>query len=142
MDEVLEGVTVRAPAPAVWVSLVDVDARGQWRSDLELEPVEGGSVLERWTDERGEAMTTAGSVVELVPERRVRMTWRDDGWPASTEVEISLDPVEDGTVVTVRHRGWAALPDAAGLVAAHRAGWRMHLEDLRRHAEASHGSER
>ena len=137
MDEVLEAVTVRAPAPAVWASLVDPQRRQRWWSYLELEPVEGGGVLERWRDEGGKSLTTTGTVVEVVPERLLRMTWRDDGWPASTEVELTLAPIEDGTSVTVRHRGWAALPDPTGLVAAHAGGWRAHLEELRRHTEAS-----
>jgi hypothetical protein len=35
----------------------------------------------------------------------------------------------------VRHVGWESLPGAAALVAAHREGWRLHLDALRRFVE-------
>ena len=139
-DEVLVSVAIRGPAPAVWAAIVDPDRRRGWWSYLDLDPVEGGRVVERWQRSDGEAVTTTGSVLEVVPERLLRMAWRDDDWPASTTVEIALAPAPDGTVVTVRHHGWAPLPDPAGLAAAHRDGWRAHLEALRRHVEAGDGA--
>jgi uncharacterized protein YndB with AHSA1/START domain len=134
-DAVVVSELVRSPAPAVWASIMDGDRRRRWWSYLDLEPVEGGRVVERWTTDGGQPMTTTGSVVEVVPEQRLRMTWRDDDWPAATEVEIALAAAPDGTTVTVRHRGWASLPDSAGLAEAHRVGWRAHLEALGRHVE-------
>ena len=87
MDEVLEAVTVRAAVPAVWASLVDPDGRRQWWSYLELEPAEGGSVLERWTNEGGEAMTTTGGVLHA------------GGVPQAAEFE-AVSPVR--TVIVIR----------------------------------------
>ena len=87
---------------------------------------------ERWTDAAGHELRTTGEVLEVDPPRLLRLSWKDDGWPASTEVELRLEPRPEGTLVTVRHSGWAALPDAGTLVGEHRAGWRAHLDDLRR----------
>jgi uncharacterized protein YndB with AHSA1/START domain len=42
-----------------------------------------------------------GTIEEVVPGRRLQWSWRtDDGLP--TQVEIELEPVDDGTALTVR----------------------------------------
>ena len=134
-DEVVERVEVRAPASEVWDAVVDGVRRGRWWSHLELEPVAGGRLVERWTASTGRTVTTTGAVLELVPERLLRLSWRDDDWPAPTTVELTLTPSPLGTTATVRHAGWGALPDPAGLATAHGEGWRAHLQALRRHVE-------
>ena len=78
-------------------------------------------------------MLTNGSVLEIIPARRMRLAWSDDDWPAATEVEISLTEVDRGTVVRVLHVGWEHLPGGQQLAGEHAAGWRMHLSDLRDH---------
>lgn len=40
-----------------------------------------------------------------------------------------------GTVVRIRESGWQRLDDSQALAADHRAGWRVHLTNLRRHLE-------
>ena len=119
-----EAVVVPAPPERVW-SLV-IHPAGWWPY-LELDAVPGGRFEERWQE-----IVTSGDVLDVDPPRLLRLSWKDEGWPAATEVELRLEPAAEGTLVTVRHTGWAALPDAETLVAGHRAGWRMHLEDLRR----------
>lgn len=127
---VVESVTVTAPPRRVWHAVVDARARAAWWPWLDLDATVGSRFEERWTDGAGNAVVTSGLVVEAVPARRLRLTWADDGWPAATEVEITLGRVAGGTVVTVVHGGWDALPDGEALAAAHRAGWRAHLRDL------------
>jgi predicted DNA-binding transcriptional regulator YafY/uncharacterized protein YndB with AHSA1/START domain len=133
-DDVLvvhEAVVVPAPRPAVWGAFVDPVGRARWWPYLHVDPTPGGRMEERWTDPHGHEVLTSGQVVEVVAPRLLRLTWSDDGWPAATEVELRLEPQRRGTLVSVRHAGWASLPDAQRLVADHRAGWRAHLDDLR-----------
>ena len=73
----------------------------------------------------------SGRFVEVDPPHRVSFTW---GWedapftvpPQSTEVEVSLTPEGDETVVRLTHR---RLPAPA--IAFHRAGWEHFLPRLR-----------
>ncbi len=130
--EVRETALVPAPPERIWALIAEPDGRAGWWPYLELDATPGGRMEERWTDAGGNEMRTAGEVLEVDPPRLLRLTWKDDGWPATTEVELRLEREGDATRVTVRHSGWAALPDALTLVGDHRAGWRAHLDDLRR----------
>jgi uncharacterized protein YndB with AHSA1/START domain len=123
--EVSESVLVPAPPQRVWWWITDAEGRAAWWPYLDLDARPGGRMEERWND-----VVTAGEVVEVDPPRLLRLTWKDGGWPAATEVELRLEPEQGATRVSVRHSGWAALPDAGSLVAAHRAGWKLHLDDL------------
>ncbi len=123
---------VPAPPERVWDAIVDDARRGAWWSYLRLDARPGGRLEERWTDALGAEVVTSGEVVDAVPLRGLRLTWADEGWPAATVVDISLEPCPAGTAVTVRHTGWDRLPGGDALAAAHAAGWRAHLDDLRR----------
>src|SRR5204862_4270471 len=76
----------------------------------------------------GGGRVMSGRFVEVDPPRRVAFTW---GWehdlyavpPQSTEVEVSLVPGDDITIVRLVHR---RLPDAAATT-LHRAGWAHYL---------------
>lgn len=130
-----EHITISAPPNAVWPALIDAEARKKWWSYLELDPVIGGRFAERWTGPDGVDVVTSGAITELAPERLLRLTWSDADWPASTYVEITLEAVDAGTLVRVRHTGWDRLPDGARLADEHRSGWRTHLDNLRHHVE-------
>lgn len=106
---------------------MDGRQRASWWSHLELDARPGGALLERWNDGTGREQATRGEVVETDPPWRLRATWRDDGWPAATEVTISLTAERGQTWIRLSHRGWDALPDGDALRAAHRDGWRSHL---------------
>ena len=130
-DVVQEERAIDAPARAVWEALVDPEQRREWWSYLELDPVVGGQLTERWVGRNGEEVLTTGVVTEVVPARLLRMTWADEGWPAQTEVEIALLQSDGATTVRIRHAGWRLLPDGRRLAEEHRAGWRLHLSNLR-----------
>lgn len=72
----------------------------------------------------------AGEFVEVVPNERVVFTfgWDLPGHPipaGSTQVEITLTPVGDTTLLRLTHRG---LPDDA--ISDHLAGWSYYLGRL------------
>lgn len=113
---------IPASPDAVWHALADDDVRARWWSYL---TVDGCSFVERW----GDGQVTRGEVLEVVPAARLRCSWQDDGWPSCTEVTIELAAATDGgTRVVLTHTGWDVLPDGAALEAAHREGWRRHLD--------------
>lgn len=128
-------VDVRSDAASVWTALVVDEHRREWWPHLAMRAELGGALLEEWQDEEGHRQRTRGEVVDLEPERRIRCSWQDDGWPAGTEVEIALVDRAGGTRVVLRHTGWRSLPDGRQLLKAHRMGWSMHLANLKSYVE-------
>jgi uncharacterized protein YndB with AHSA1/START domain len=132
-----ESVTVAAPAGQVWHALVDASARSGWWGYLDLDARPGGRFEERWTDAQGRRVSTHGRVTEVGEGRVLRLTWKDEDWGRSTDVEILIEDAATGATVQVRHTGWERLPDGAALAEEHRGGWRMHLDNLRAYLDRS-----
>ena len=66
----------------------------------------------------------------------MRRTWQDDDWPAETEVAFALAADGDRTELRLTHGGCTRLgAPGPALRAAHVAGWRKHLADLRDYVE-------
>jgi uncharacterized protein YndB with AHSA1/START domain len=133
--DVAEEELIAAPSDVTWRALVDADQRRQWWSYLDLDPVVGGRFTERWTGPDGKEGVTAGSVLEVIDRRLLRLTWSDADWPTPTTVDITMSPMPEGTLVRVRHSGFERLPDGRRLAGEHAAGWRAHLSNLRSVAE-------
>jgi uncharacterized protein YndB with AHSA1/START domain len=79
-----------------------------------------------------------GEVLEIDPPDRVVFTWGfRDGTngiePGATRVAITLEEVDDGTLLTFEHDGF----DAAEQAGAHRGGWRYYLALLTEAASAA-----
>jgi uncharacterized protein YndB with AHSA1/START domain len=139
-DAVELEITIQAPVETVWQTLVSAEHRRGWWSYLELEPRPGGLVIERWRNDAGREVTTAGEVLELESPHRLRCTWRDDDWSAATQLELDLRSEDATTRVRLRHVGWERLgEDGARLAAAHRVGWQTHLENLKAFVEGQSG---
>lgn len=80
-------------------------------SAMRFEPGVGGRLLEVYDDDATDAFEL-GRVSIWEPPRRLvfEMGGRDFGPGESTEVEVTFDGLEDGTRVTVVHRGFGRLP--------------------------------
>lgn len=133
-----ESITIRAPARLVWRALVDPGVRFRWWGYLDLDPVVGGRVTEVWEGPDG-TMHTNGVITAMEEERMLRMDWADEGWDSTADVLFELRPFDGagGTVVRLRETGLGRLPGGAAIAEEHRAGWRMHLANLRRCVEAA-----
>jgi uncharacterized protein YndB with AHSA1/START domain len=95
--DVTREVVVPAPPAEVWEALTDPERLEEWfANEVELEPEPGGEGLFRW--ENGELRRAFVHEVEV--ERRFAFTWQTDDGDES-EVEFTLDEVEDGTRVVV-----------------------------------------
>jgi len=133
-------VRIAASPTTVWQFWTDPKLVVEWfGAAADVEPEPGG--LYRVVMEAGQVMR--GAVVELGPPRRLVFTF---GWegnppgeplaPGTTNVEVTLEPDEQGTVLTLRHTAMPVThaPD-------HRKGW-AHLvgERLVAAAEATAGA--
>jgi uncharacterized protein YndB with AHSA1/START domain len=94
-----------------WWPLKEGFSRGGERAnEIFIEGRVGGRFYERYTD--GEE-SVIGRVTAFEPPGRVAFTWRQSTWNADTEVEVRFAAEGDGTRVTLEHRGWEALDEAA-----------------------------
>jgi uncharacterized protein YndB with AHSA1/START domain len=120
-------IRVEASPETVFAFLTDSEKIVRWMgTEATLDPRPGGLYRVNVTGRD----TVRGEFVEVVPHTRVVFTW---GWegevfpvpPGSSEVEISLTPDGDGTVVKLRH---SELPER--MRPFHGAGWEHALGRL------------
>jgi uncharacterized protein YndB with AHSA1/START domain len=86
---------------------------GKRRGTLTFEPGAGGRLFESFSDDPADVFEV-GRVLVWEPGARLVLEWRLTNFAPGerTEVEVLFEPDEDGTRVTVEHRGWSALrPD-------------------------------
>jgi len=90
-------------------------------------PGAGGELIVR----HGPNPPATGHIVEWVPERRIVFTWGHAHEGASVSLDssrviITMEPVAEGTRVTLRHEGLPSESDRQ----AHRGGWSFYLSNL------------
>jgi PhnB protein len=120
MTSITRTVTVRLdPAAAFDVFTSEIDTwypRGPYSFNypdrtvgIVIEPRVGGRWLEVWREGEG---FEVGRVLAWEPGRRLLVSYRNRYLPDDplTEIEVRFDPVPDGTLVTLEHRGWERLP--------------------------------
>lgn len=120
-------VVVRARPETVFEFFTDSQLLSAWFGPgSTVEPTVGGPIVIRFP---GGQATARGEILELDPPRRVVFSWgyddNDDLPPGASKVEVTLEPSDDGTLVSLHHR-----LSAETLAAAHVAGWRHHLGHL------------
>jgi uncharacterized protein YndB with AHSA1/START domain len=95
---------------------------------IRIEPGVGGRFLEVWDLESGSGFEV-GRVTIWEPGERLALTWTTLGWPegVSTEIEVTFEPVEQGTLVRLEHGGFERLPEADRYLARYDAGWKTVL---------------
>jgi uncharacterized protein YndB with AHSA1/START domain len=83
---------------------------GKRRGTLSFEPGVGGRLFEAFSDDPGDVVEV-GRVLAWDPGARLVVEWRLTNFAPGerTEVEVSFEPVDGGTRVTVEHRGWSTL---------------------------------
>jgi uncharacterized protein YndB with AHSA1/START domain len=125
--EAVHEITIGAPPSTVFEYLVNPQKMIEWMgTEASLQPETGGEYRVLC----GGVNPSAGEFVEVVANERVVFTF---GWdvpdhpiPAgSTQVEITLRPIGESTLLRLVHRG---LPDDA--IGDHLRGWEYYLARL------------
>ena len=139
-DRIERTVEIAHPPARVWAALTTGEGLAAWFGDeatIDLRP--GGSARMRWSNgfsvemrvERVEEPTTFGYTWQIygLPE--------DD--PRRTYVEFTLEPLGDGTRLTVVESGFAQLPPDAFETAydGNTKGWESELGELVSYLDAA-----
>lgn len=122
---------------------------GKRAGRLSFEPGPGGTVVETVEHPAGERRFVVGTVTRWEPPERMELEWRLSNFRGDekTFVEVVFVAQGEGTLVTVRHRGWSALRadhparhGEQGAAFARRLGlwWGELMTALREHAEDAH----
>ncbi len=129
-DEVRVSTLIRASRGTVFGILSDPGRFSEWiQGEAEFRPEVGSPFRVRFQQFE---TVVEGEVVEIVPDRRMVLSWGvaeggQSAWfPAgSSRVEIDLAEDPEGTRLTLRHSG---LPERE--VPPHQGGWRFHVSRL------------
>jgi hypothetical protein len=117
---------------------------------LHLEPGVGGRLFEACGEGCDAQLFEVGRVTMWQPPSRLVLEWRNVNFAPGerTEIEVRFEPTASGTLVTLEHRGWAALradhPARHGLVGSAfsrmiGSWWGELLSAMREHAAEKSG---
>jgi uncharacterized protein YndB with AHSA1/START domain len=131
---------IAAEPARVWSVISSVEGMREWLGPKNFEPRLEGRVLfdvSHGTDDSGRPnrWIMFGKLTRFEPERGLAFTWQElDAnslrlWPVPTTVAVELEALDGGTLVTLTHSGFEALPDGAEQYAGYAKGW-MSLNDL------------
>lgn len=128
MPAVVRTIEVKAAPKAVWRWLASQEALRRWISPtLEIDLRVGGSYRLLGPDE---ATRISGTVLEIVPEKRLALSWLEEGagWAQPTRFAIELAPSGAGTEVTLTHDGFEGIgsPRWGEIVKAYELGADRH----------------
>ena len=112
--------------PRVWAALTTADALREWLMDSDFEPRVGKDFRFLCPPSPGIRGYVECKVLELEPMRRVVWSWLSTDTGEPTIVTIELEPVDDGTRLTLRHRG----DTTAGVRDRTAVGWTQKLVAL------------
>ena len=108
----------------LWSALTDPGRLARWIAEVEGDLRVGGQFRARFTS----GWEGTGHVEACEPPRRLRVLTRGADEPGEEVLEATLTADGDQTVLFIEARG---LP--MEYLAAHGAGWQVHLEDLAAH---------
>jgi uncharacterized protein YndB with AHSA1/START domain len=139
-DRIERTLELARPPEAVWAALTTAEGLAAWFGDeaaIDLRP--GGAARMSWTDGHSNEMR-----VERVERPAVfGFTWQLTGLPEDdvrrTYVEFTLEPLGEGTRLTVVETGFAQLPEGVygSEYDAHVEGWGRELGELVAHLDAA-----
>jgi uncharacterized protein YndB with AHSA1/START domain len=95
---------------------------------VRIEPGVGGRFVEVYDLEDGSGYEV-GRVTAWEPGARLALTWTQLGWPddVSTNIEVTFEAADGGTLVRVEQTGFERVPDAEQYLAGYDAGWKTVL---------------
>lgn len=144
-DRIEKQIQLKAAPARVWQALSDAREFEQWfRAEVTGKLHEGAVVGCRSLYPGTEHMRWEMHILTVQEGRQLVWEWPafdpvafpgDPASDAKLRVEILLEPVEGGTLLTLIESGFAALPEGPGLAVWRRneGGWTMQLNNIAAH---------
>jgi len=127
--------TVNAPPAEVYRMFTNSTALREWLCDAaQADPRKGGRVHFWWNV----GYYTTGEYAAFVPDKKVAFTWRGQGDPDVTSVQVSLATKDGNTRVTLTHADVGAGKAWAATVQGFQHEWTKNLENLQSVLETGH----
>lgn len=146
-DRIEKQIELKAPIDRVWRALSDHREFGEWFGvNLDGPFVVGEVCVGHMTIPGYENLTWRSEVKAMEPPNFFSYTWHpysidpdyDYSSDPQTLVEFTLEPVADGTRLTIVESGFAALPKSRYPDALQRndGGWSVQIGNIQSHVEA------
>ncbi len=126
MPQVIRSIEIQAQPSAVWRWLATQEALRRWiSSNIDIDLRVGGAYRFLGPDDK---TWISGTVLELDPERRLILSWLEEGngWLHPARLVITLAPIGAGTRVTLIHDGFEGIG---------RSDWAETVQDYERGAD-------
>lgn len=106
--------TYAAPVEKVWHAITDRDAMKQWYFDLEeFKPVTGFEFRFIGKGKEGEDYLHLCKITEVIKEKKLKYSWRYDGYEGISYVTFELFAQGDTTTIKLTHEGLETFPVTA-----------------------------
>jgi uncharacterized protein YndB with AHSA1/START domain len=130
-------INIGAPIEKVWAAITHPEQVSRWFGRLELDGASAGaSGTISWPDRDPIPLR----IEEIAPQRMIAYRWGNDDAAVvkqqklddahSTTFTFTLEPLPDGTRLTVVEAGFETLSDPASDMESHREGWDSELDKL------------
>jgi len=138
-DRIERSISIAHPPAKVWEAITTAEGLGTWFGNQASVDLRVGG-LARLAFDSGDSAELR--IERLEPPHVLGYTWGISGLaaddPRRTYVEFTLEPVADGTRLTVVESGFAQLPDDRhpGAYAGNVEGWQSELGELVEYLDA------
>ena len=120
--------TVNASPAQVYRAFTNSTALRAWFCDAAMVNLsKGGRLYWGWNS----GYYACGEFTALVPDKKIAFTWRGQGEPQETRVQVTLAAKNGGTAVTVAHTQVGSGRQWAKAIEAFERGWTVGLENLK-----------
>jgi uncharacterized protein YndB with AHSA1/START domain len=122
-------ILIAAPAARVWKHITDPAKIAGWLMPNDFE----SGIGRAFSLDCGIEGKIRCVVKEIVPKKKLVYSWTSAQLKIETTVTITLKADQGGTLVTLVHSGWDALPPSEeGKSRSFGEGWKVHLKLLRK----------
>jgi uncharacterized protein YndB with AHSA1/START domain len=103
--------TYNAPAERIWKALTDKNKMKQWYFDIaDFKPQEGFEFRFTGKDHEGKDWLHICTITDVVPNQKLKHSWKYDGYEGISYVTWELFPEGDNTRVKLTHEGLETFP--------------------------------
>jgi uncharacterized protein YndB with AHSA1/START domain len=146
-DRIVKSIELKAPISRVWRALADHIEFGQWfRVKLDGPFVPGAVSTGRMTYPGYEHYPWLATVEKMEHERLLSFRWHDFDEKSSVEisrqpttlVEFRLEPIPEGTRLTITESGFEAIPNPRRLevLRGNTEGWNIQANNIALHVSS------